>query len=148
MVYNIFLDTNIIIDFLDPRRPFHNDSNILFKMLEEGRFKAHYSESVVTTTAYVIRKDFSKNNISEIMGNLNRQIILLACTAQYIKNTASMLPPDFEDALLYEIALHHQMDYFITSNIKDFRSIQRADLPVMNAKNFNKLLLASESETS
>jgi len=147
MVYNIFLDTNIIIDFLDPLRPFHNDSNILFKMLEEGRFKAHYSESVVTTTAYVIRKDFSKNNISEIMGNLNRQIILLACTAQYIKSAVRMLPPDFEDALLYEIALHHQMDYFITSNIKDFRSIQRTNLPVMNTKNFNKLLLASESET-
>ena len=146
MAYNLFLDTNIIIDFLDPRRPFHRESNVLFKMLEERRFKAFYSESVVTTTAYVIRKDFSKRDISEIIGHLNKRITLLTCSAEYIKNVAVMLPPDFEDALLYEIAMHHQMDYFITSNIKDFKSIQKNILPVMTARDFNKLLPASELE--
>lgn len=144
MAYNIFLDTNIIIDFLDPLRPFHHESNILFEMLEERRFKAYYSESIATTTAYVIRKDFSKNNISEIIDNLNKKIILLPCEAQYIKNATSMFPPDFEDALLYEIALHHQMDYFITSNKKDFKRIQKDFLPVMNARDFNKLIISSE----
>ena len=143
MAYNIFLDTNVIIDFLDPLRPFHIESNNLFKMLEERRFKAFYSESVVTTTAYVIRKDFSKNDISEIINNLNKKIILLPCDAQYIKNATSIFPPDFEDALVYEIALHHQMDYFITSNIKDFKRIQKSILPVINAKDFNKLLMSS-----
>jgi hypothetical protein len=49
-------------------------------------------------------------------------------------------PPDFEDGLLYEIALHHQLDYFITSNTKDFKRIQNSMLPVINAKAFNKIL--------
>ncbi len=144
MVYNIFLDTNIIVDFLDPLRPYHDESNILFKMLDEGRFKAFYSESVVTTTAYVIRKDFSKRDISEIINNLNKKIILVACSGQYVHNAASSFSPDFEDALLYEIALHHELDYFITSNKKDFKSIQRPVLPVINTKEFNKLLATSQ----
>jgi predicted nucleic acid-binding protein len=146
MIYNIFLDTNVIIYFLDPLRPFHNESKTLFKMLEEGRFKAYYSESVLTTTAYVIRKDFSKKGIYDIIDNLNKKIILLPCSHQYIKNAISLMPPDFEDALLYEIALHHQMDYFITSNTKDFKSIQNTILPVMNARDFNKFLLLSFPE--
>lgn len=140
MAVNAFLDTNIIIDFLDPLRQFHDESVTLFSMLEQGRFKAFYSESVVNKTAYVIRKDYSKNKICEIVDSLNKKIILLPCAALYVKDAAGKLPPDFEDALLYEIALHHQLDYFITSNIKDFRSIQKTILPVMNAMDFNKFL--------
>ena len=147
MAYNAFLDTNIIIDLLDPLRPFHEDSTALFNTLEDGKFKAFYSESVVTTTAYVIRKDYSKNRICEIVDSLNKKIILLPCDTQYIKNATSKLPPDFEDALLYEIALQHQLDYFITSNKKDFRLIENTILPVMNAKDFNKLLSSSNSES-
>ncbi len=49
-------------------------------------------------------------------------------------------PPDFEDALLYQVALHHQMDYFVTSNVKDFRKIQQQVLPVIRARDLNKLL--------
>lgn len=140
MACSAFLDTNIIIDFLDPLRPFHQESLQLFNLLEQGIFKAYYSESVVTTTAYVIRKDYSKDKICEIVNSLNKNIILLPCAANNINDATGKLPPDFEDALLYEIALHHQLDYFITSNTKDFKPIQNALLPVINAKGFNKIL--------
>lgn len=140
MAFNAFLDTNIIIDLLDPLRPFHEESMRLFNMLDQGKFKAYYSESVVTTTAYVIRKDYSKNKICEIVDSLNKRIILLTCAARNISDATSKSPPDFEDALLYEIALHHQLDYFITSNTKDFKSIQNNIVPVINAKGFNKIL--------
>ena len=134
------MDTNIIIDLLEPLRPLHEESTSLFTMLDQNKFKAFYSESVVTTTAYIIRKDYSKNEICEIVDSLNKRITLLPCAAQHIKEVAGKLPPDFEDALLYEIALHHQLDYFITSNKKDFKAIQQSLLPVLNAKEFNKLL--------
>jgi predicted nucleic acid-binding protein len=143
MDYNIFLDTNIIVDFLDPLRPSHEDSTTLFNYLYEGKFKAYYSESVATTIAYVIRKDYSKNRICEIIDSLNRKIILLPCGASHIANAANKMPPDFEDALLYEIALHHQLDYFITSDIRHFKPIESANLPVINSREFNKLMISS-----
>jgi len=140
MAFNVFLDTNIIVDVLDPLRPFHDDSKILFNFLDQGKFKAFYSESVATTIAYVIRKDYQKNQILEIIGTLNQKIALLSCISSNINNAISKTPPDFEDALLYEIASHHEMDYFITSNTKDFKSIQQERLPVLNARGFNKIL--------
>ena len=140
MACNAFLDTNTIIDLLDPLRPFHEESMHLFSLLEQEKFKGYYSESVVTTTAYVIRKDYPKNKICEIIESLNKRIILLPCESSDIKEASRKLPPDFEDALLYEIALHQELDYFITSNTKDFKTIQKATLPVINAKAFNKIL--------
>ncbi|MGN6195197.1 MAG: type II toxin-antitoxin system VapC family toxin [Ginsengibacter sp.] len=140
MACNAFLDTNIIIDLLDPLRPSHEESMHLFSLLEQEKFKGYYSESVVTTTAYVIRKDYPKNKICEIIESLNKRIILLPCESRDIKEASRKLPPDFEDALLYEIALHHELDYFITSNTKEFKTIQKATLPVINAKAFNKIL--------
>lgn len=148
MAYKIFLDTNIVLDIFHHERPFHKDAIELFYYLDENKITAFFSESVLTTMAYVLRKSMSMSQINKIILNLNKKVILLSCFPLLINASISNDPPDFEDALLYEIALHHQMDYFITSNIKDFRSIQRANLPVMNAKNFNKLLLASESKTS
>jgi hypothetical protein len=42
--------------------------------------------------------------------------------------------------ITYEIALHHQLDYFITGVSKHFKTIQKATLPVINAKAFNKII--------
>ncbi len=140
MAYSAFLDTNIIIDLLDPLRPFHEESTRLFEMLDHRKFTAYYSESVVTTTAYAIRRDYPKNKIFEIINSLNNRITLLPCDPRNINDATGKLPPDFEDALLYEIALHHQLDYFITSNKKDFKLIQNPMLPVINAKEFNKII--------
>jgi predicted nucleic acid-binding protein len=109
MACNAFLDTNTIIDLLDPLRPFHEESMHLFSLLEQEKFKGYYSESVVTTTAYVIRKDYPKNKICEIIESLNKRIILLPCESSDIKEASRKLPPDFEDALLYEIALHQSL---------------------------------------
>ena len=140
MACSAFLETNIIIDLLDPLRPFYEESVRLFEMLDQLKFTAYYSESVVTTTAYAIRKDYPKNKICEIVNSLNKRIILLPCDPRNVNDATGKFPPDFEDALLYEIALHHQLDYFITSNKKDFKLIQNPMLPVINAKEFNKII--------
>jgi len=140
MAYKIFLDTNIIIDFLQPVRPFHEEAQILFTHIAKDSFTAYISESVITTTPYLIRKEYSPNEINEILKNLNLKLKILSCTNAFITAALQAGPPDFEDALLYQVALHHQMDYFITSNIKDFNKIKNPQLPVLRAKDLNKLL--------
>jgi predicted nucleic acid-binding protein len=143
MAYKLFLDTNIVLDIFHRDRPFYDDAIQLTYHLDEHRLIAFYSESVLTTLAYVLRKSMTMNEINNIINNLNKRIKLLPCFEPLVNKAVLNDPPDFEDALLYEIALHHQMDYFITSNTKDFKSIQNTILPVMNARDFNKFLLLS-----
>jgi predicted nucleic acid-binding protein len=140
MAYKAFLDTNIIIDFLQPTRPFHEDALELFLNLSKTIFIGFISETVITTTPYLIRKDFSSPELNTLLQNLNQKLIILSCNNQHVLSALQKQPPDFEDALLYQIALHHQMNYFVTSNTKDFKKIQQANLPVIRAKELNKIL--------
>jgi predicted nucleic acid-binding protein len=141
MAYKVFLDTNIVLDVFHRDRPFYEHARELFYHLEESKFIAFYSESVVTTMAYVLRKRMSVSQINSAIADLNKKINLLPCFASLVNKSLLNNPSDFEDALLYEIAINHQMDYFITSNIKDFRSIRNIVAPVLNAKDFNQILL-------
>lgn len=140
MAYKVFLDTNIVLDIFHRDRPFYDEAVQLFYYLDENIFTAFYSESVLTTMAYVLRKRMTATEINKAIINLNKRISFLPCFSSLPNKSLLKDPPDFEDALLYEIALHHQLDYFITSNTKDFRTIQGTMLPVMNAKEFNKIL--------
>ena len=144
MRYKVFFDTNILIDFFDANRPFHKDAEALFQKLKFTSFVAFYSESVVTTLAYILRKYFEKKQLIEIISTLNQKFKLLPCAEIDVQNAINCLPSDFEDALLYQIALTNQMDYFITSNIKDFRRFKKPNLPVVMAHEFNQLLISQE----
>ncbi len=53
-------------------------------------------------------------------------------------------PPDFQDALLYAIALLHPLDFLITSNKRDFKPIQNMLLPQINATGINKILISEK----
>ena len=140
MAYKVFLDTNIVLDIFHRDRPFYDGAVELFYYLDENKFKAFYSESVLTTMAYVLRKRMTSKEINKAIINLNKKINFLPCFSYLPDKSLLKDPPDFEDGLLYEIALHHQLDYFITSNIKYFKTIQNTLLPVINAKGFNKIL--------
>ncbi|MEO6838993.1 MAG: PIN domain-containing protein [Ginsengibacter sp.] len=141
MAYKVFLDTNIVLDIFHRDRPFYENAVQLFYHLDENRFNAFYSESVLTTMAYVLRKRMTMSQINTAIVDLNKKIKLLPCFPSLVNKSLLTDPPDFEDALLYEIALHHQLDYFVTSNTKDFKPIQNTMLPVMNARGFNKILI-------
>jgi len=51
--------------------------------------------------------------VNRSLGNLNKKINFLPCFLTLPDKCLQNDPPDFEDGLLYEIALHHQLDYFI-----------------------------------
>ena len=140
MAYKVFLDTDIIVDFLQAIRPFHEDAQELFLNLSKDIFTAYISETVITTTPYLIRKNYTSDELNTILKNLNQKLKILSCTNLHVLAALQRQPPDFEDALLYEIASHHQMDYFVTSNIRDFKKIQQPGLPVIRARELNRIL--------
>ena len=51
-----------------------------------------------------------------------------------VQNAYKNAKNDLEDAVLYQIALEHKMDYFISSDVKDFKKIAKNSLPIVSAK--------------
>ncbi len=137
MAFKIFLDVNILIDFLDAERKEHAQAKLLFEAIEKKKVKAHFFESVINTTAYIIRKKIKINLFKELMQELLLLIKVLPCTNKIVEDAYANAKNDLEDAVLYQIAFDNKMDYFLTSDNKDFVKIANGSLPILST---NKLL--------
>jgi predicted nucleic acid-binding protein len=134
MACKIFFDTNIIVDYCLASREGHQNAIELMTKIDDFYLQAFISESVVNTTTYLIQKIISIEEIKRLIIDLTSVIHILPCSNKIIEEAYQRAKNDLEDAVLYQIALHGKMDYFITSNIKDFKKIEHPLLPVVSAK--------------
>lgn len=134
MVCKIFLDINIVADFLDEERPEHASALILFDKIEKRQVQAYFSESVVNTACYVMRKIASATVLKDFIKGLLSFIGYLQSSPDTILSAYHIAKNDLEDAVLYQIALENKLDYFVTSDIKDYKKIEHPLLPVVSSK--------------
>ncbi|MEI9933450.1 MAG: PIN domain-containing protein [Ferruginibacter sp.] len=134
MVYKIFFDINIVLDFFISSRKCHKDAVNVFSLVEEKYLSGYLSESVLNTTAYLLQKDYPVDQLRKILYEMTNIFTVLECSGQIFKNAYQSKITDIEDAVLFEIALHHKMEYFVTNNIKDYKKGNITQLPVVTAK--------------
>ena len=136
MAYKIFLDINILIDLLDNKRANHPYAVRVINHAEVGDCYAYVTESVLNTTAYLIRKDYPPAKLRQLFNHLLAFVELIPVTTLIYTNGVQRTVNDVEDAILYTAALHSSLDFFLTNDIKDFKKLQIPALPVMTAKEF------------
>jgi PIN domain. len=135
---DLFIDTDVIIDFLIDRKPFSREAAIIFTLIEQRKLKGHISSLTFSNLYYVLRKFESHNKVISKLDSLSKLGIILKVDDQTIKNAITSGFPDFEDSIQYFCALESKkIDVIITRNIKDFRN---SDLPVMSPGDFLKTM--------
>ena len=140
MAIKIFLDTNIILDVFDDKRIFHNDSIALYKLIEDGAVLGFVTESVLTTTDYILQKNLSKKYRQLLFTELNSLIKILPCSRQNFEKALQTNFDDLEDALLYQIALENKIDYYITNDLTVIKKLSNSILPILKPKELLKML--------
>ena len=55
----ILIDTNIILDYLIPRKPFADTAEIILRHCFEGKYKGYIAAHSITNIFYILRKHFS-----------------------------------------------------------------------------------------
>lgn len=118
MAIRIFLDTNIILDLLDNQRQYHKEAVLLFELIDNGEVMAFFSESVVTTTDYILEKLLSKDVRAEFFGEISRKIQILPCSNMILDRALSLEFGDLKDIILFQLALENKVDFFITNDKK------------------------------
>ena len=119
----IFLDTNILIDYLTNREPFSQAALRLFSLAEDGKLKINISALSYTTIYYVLRRNNSHQAIIQ-------SLTLLSCLCKILPVNQTVLDQamksdfsDFEDAVQYFSALQNKnCSTIISRNTKDFQS--------------------------
>lgn len=123
MATRIFLDTNIFLDLLDNQRQCHKEAVLLFELIDNGEVMAFFSESVVTTTDYLLQKLLSKDLRTEFFGEISKKIQMLPCSNMILDRAVSLEFGDLEDLILFQLALENKVDFFITNDKKLLNSM-------------------------
>ena len=134
MVNKIFLDTNILIDYSQARNYELDAIEEIFHLGELGKIDLYVSESVVTTSFYILQKE----KIDAL--SIFREIFKIVNVIPFVKDILYYPLEKYKDAqdgILYFLASRAKMRYFITRNVKDFTFLFPS-LPVMSPTNFLK----------
>lgn len=133
MAYKIFLDTNIIIDLLMERRYELDSINEIFKLAGKELINLYISESVITTTFYIFRKEKRIDTLSAFR-EMCKTVNVISFSKDILYYPLEKYK-DAEDGILYFLAAKAKMNFFITRNVKDF-AFTFPSLPVMSPTNF------------
>ena len=129
----IFLDTNIILDFLGEREGFYEASAKIMTLADKKKIQVYTSPSSISNAFYVLtRYENSKIALEKI-----RKFKLLCSMSvmddEVVEKAINSDFKDFEDAMQYYSALASNCDVIVTRNEKDFKN---AMIPVMNAESY------------
>ena len=126
----IFLDTNVIIDFLADRRPFSLTAAEIFNASLSGNVKIFISSVSYNNTYYILRQSLSHIETIKLLEELSEITEIVDVTKNIIKKSLKSDFKDFEDAIQSNCALTiNKIDCIVTRDSKDFK---KSSLPVMN----------------
>ena len=123
---NVFLDTNIFIDFLAHRGDFYEPAALIVSLGIQDKIRLQVSSLSFATASYIlsqhhkwdtpriVREFDSFINICKIT-TVDEIIVRRAVSAPFI---------DFEDGMQYYSAMSFSSDYIITRNSDDFSESQ------------------------
>jgi predicted nucleic acid-binding protein len=119
---HLFLDTNIVIDFLTDRKPFSQLAGKLFDYSEKGKVKLYLSAVSYSNIYYVVKKVTSHKESIRILNRLEEMTEIIDTSKSIIKNALSSEFKDFEDAIQYFSAkLNSNINGIVTRNGGDFK---------------------------
>lgn len=133
---DLFIDTEIIIDFLIDRKPHSREAAIIFTLIEQKKLKGYASSLTFSNLYYVLRKVEPHNKVISKLDSISKMLIILKVDQQTIKDAIATGFSDFEDSIQYNCALDYKkIDVLITRNTKDYRN---SEIPVMTPADYLK----------
>jgi predicted nucleic acid-binding protein len=128
MSVHLFIDTNIIIDFLSDRKPFSTTATALFERAARKTVRLYIAAITYNNTYYILRKHLPHKTCISTLKNLTQLAEIVDTDAQIIHAALDSRFGDFEDAIQYYTAYSMgTMAAIITRNPKDFKS---SEIPV------------------
>lgn len=129
----VFLDTNVVIDFLGEREGFFQDAATIFSMIEDGRIEASVSALTVVNCAYILKKAFNSDVMLDKVDALCQMLEVVPLEEQQLLDAVRLRPFDFEDAVQYLSAQPFHPQVFLT---RDKRGFNDFDILVMTPAEF------------
>ncbi len=129
----IFLDTNIVIDFLGETTSFYELSARILTLADIKKIKLFTSPTTIANSYYILSRNENPKIILEKIRKFKLLCSISIMNDEVIEKALNSDFKDFEDSMQYFSALATNCDIIISRNEKDFKN---ALIPVMNPESY------------
>lgn len=116
----ILVDTNVLLDVLQNRKPFVDTSLKVFQICEVNQAVGYISAMSIPNLVYIMRKELDQKQIKEVLTKLTAIFKVIDLRKADLFRAADLQFSDYEDALQCVCASSIKVDYIVTRNTKDF----------------------------
>ncbi len=124
---NILFDTNIILDVLLKREPHFKFSSALVASVEQQLLVGWLGATTITTIYYLIEKESNRKTANLAIKKILSLFNIASVSRVVLEEATQLMFNDYEDAVLYQSAIHSNLDGIVSRNKKDFA---KAKLPI------------------
>ena len=136
----VFVDANVIIDYLAMREPFSTEAAELFELAENNKISLFISAVSFNIIYYIIRQQLGHKAAVTSLSAISSLVTIISVTGTVINNALAMDNTDFEDAIQYYTAISiPKIEAIITRDKKGFK---KSELPVFKPLEALKLIQA------
>lgn len=117
---DVFVDTNVLLDVLAKRDPFHDDALEIWTLCEEGTLHGFISVISFNNIFYLVRKFRNGAEARGMLETLRKVFTPVTLDDQLIHQALGARFTDFEDAIQFHSALRADAECLITRNASHF----------------------------
>ncbi len=129
----VFLDTDVCLDVLLNREPFHSTAEKLFSLAALDKIKVYVSALTFANAEHLLRVQYKVDGSRKILSSFKPVVHVLPMNEKIIELALASDFSDFEDAIQHSTATEHNIRILITRNIRDYR---KATIEVMSPESF------------
>lgn len=117
----VFLDTNVLADFIFDRKPGNELADNIFWLAEQEHIRLQISLLSFVNTAYISKHyGVSMKDLKDVFRGLMDFVDVLGAGKAELEHALHSSLKDFEDAIQIAYALEGEADVIVTNNKKDF----------------------------
>lgn len=118
----ILIDTNIILDYVLERQPFHAEAEEIVLRVAKQDFAGYVSSITPINVYYTGRKLKGKDHTIKAVRRLLRLFEVCAADKRVLQRAFTANFNDYEDAVQHECAIAENLDAIVTRNTKDYKN--------------------------
>ena len=130
----VLFDTNVVIDFIEKRGEFSNDSTRLFQLCRNGFIDGYITTQSVSDAYYILRKKFTVEERKSVLNFVCNTLEVVSITKWHVLETLSDDDlRDLEDGFILKCAEENMFDYIIS---RDRNGFATSRIPVVTPRDF------------
>lgn len=134
MVYNVFLDINILLDFFLKRDDFISAEKVLI-LAKDREVEAFVSVSILQTTSFYLQISYGSKLAKDLLLELLLVVNVIDADEDIVLQALNSSIKDIEDAIHFYTATKHNLSFIISSDL-DFQKLSNKNLQITNAEKF------------